>query len=157
MGQKNAVRSAEVKDRSLGARGIKGGLPAGPPGRSALETLRSGETVHGTWSVTGGNAFAYTVVALPVPAPVPIDDEHAVIQGNDDAAPLCTGTAGEPTAPPGKACVYINGAVGTTSGAAVGLGKYGNASDANSRYGFRIGMDGGASFAAWGAWAYTAP
>lgn len=103
-----------------------------------------------------------TAVSLPAPAPSSLVDatvNFAASVGSfvaGDADATCTGTANNPTAPPGKACLYFanNLAPGTTSGV-------GNAiANTNSTRGFEVlftqavAIDG---IDIEGVWAYTAP
>jgi hypothetical protein len=170
----SSVTGAKVKDGSLlkgdfAAGQLPSGAPGAPgapgvkgdPGRSALETLRSGESIHGAWAASGVSSSAsgvITGVTFPVPAPQEVDSEHAVVAGNDDPGGVCTGTASAPTAAPSFVCVYI--AHSQNTGAASGRGARATLSPGGadgSRYGFLIAMAGTGEFFGDGTWAYTAP
>jgi hypothetical protein len=170
--KKNAVRSAKVKDRSLQARDFKRGqLPSGPrgatgpAGRSALTTLRRGETIRGTWNIDGdqANGSAHTAaVTFQLPASRPVDSAHVALDGNDEPPGSgCSGTAAAPVAGPGFVCAYVASSAHTTSGSGFGaLRVFPTASGATgdgSRYGFVIDVAGTAAFRISGTWAYTAP
>jgi hypothetical protein len=174
--KKGAVTGAKVKKGSLSAASFKPGqLPAGakgaagpkgemgPAGRSALEPLRSGETIHGTWSLSQyaeGGGFAQTSPTFPIPAPVPVNSAHVVVAGNDvETGDGCTGSAAAPVAAPGFVCIYVANSSGTDL--AGGLGANGAIVDENandgSRYGFMVFLSGPGEWLASGTWAYTAP
>jgi len=170
--KKGAVTSSKVKDASLLAKDFKPGQlsagaqgPAGntgqpgPAGRSALTTLRSGETVRGEVGVrdnTGTSTGSLVaMVSLPIPAPVALDNEHVVVAG-DEASTPCTGSRSNPTAPPGFACIYrrLNNNSNNTN--IRGL----QTDQEASPYGFRVAVDpanANAQVAFEGSWAYTAP
>jgi hypothetical protein len=116
------------------AQGVKGPAgppgPAGAPGRSALSGLGPNETIRGSvgdqFQVPKGSEFPVAATAtFPVPIPFGVDDPHIVVHGvfsdpNDpdkgqwgyydeerlDNPHQCTGSAAEPTAPPGFVCIY---------------------------------------------------
>ena len=176
-----AVTSAKVKDGSLARRDFRAGElagapgPAGPagltgpagkdgqpgaPGRSALEPLRSGETIHGVVGAdehvdTANSGTTFGVVeTFPVPAPQPLQGGDVSVDGASDVGNRCTGTLEAPTAPPGVVCIY-NG----SSQNAEDLEGLATPTGAGSRFGFEI---------RWGApdlgdtsiratWAYQAP
>lgn len=158
------------RERSLqfNQRGPKG--DAGPPGatgvagRSALEPLHSGETIHGVWAIRGDPAVAshqHTGVTFPIPAPGPVDSLHVVFDANDEVTgDGCTGSAAAPVAGPGFVCIYAANSSSTT--AAFGVGALGVSTDAlvtgdGSPYGFIAFATGTANWYASGTWAYTAP
>jgi hypothetical protein len=92
----------------VGPRGPQGA--DGAPGRSALDTLRSGETVRGAIggqvNEAAGNEFYFTA-SLPVPAPEPLTDANVIAASDyEDTAGTCTGDYANPTAPPGIVCIY---------------------------------------------------
>lgn len=164
---KNAVRGPEVKNASLSETDFKGGLPRGPEGqqgpagRSALQTLQGGETVRGTWALASGEAVDTTetgTISLPIPAPAPIGDDDAHFAGPlGELDPSgCSGSAANPTAAPGEACVYFSRNQGVSGAEADGVG--GNASAPDSPYGFVIYVSSAPAddFVAYGTWAYTA-
>lgn len=173
-----AVTGAKVKPGSLKADAFAAGqLPSGPQGptgvpgprgdagRSALETLRSEETVHGVWSLVGrepGGGISYNTTSptFPIPAPQPVNSEHVVVAGNDSVSgDGCIGSAAEPFAAPGFVCIYSSHASGTTAAEGLGaLAKVGAPSSTDgSKFGFAILVEGEETWVANGAWAYTAP
>jgi len=138
-----------------GPKGDKGN--PGDPGRSALDILRSGETIRGVWSVGGahpGNADQlHAAVSFPIPAPVALDFSHIVVNDTDGET-VCPGTSEDPQAAPGYACVYplpIAGVSGYVPGPPLG---------SPSPYGFDVAVQGDGNYlsvVAAGTWAYTAP
>ena len=164
----NAVTSPKVADGSLlGEDFAAGQLPQGPqgdvgprgpqgePGRSALEPLRSGEAVYGTWAMKNETASAVSraeAVSLPIPAPVPITTARAHVDGFDESGE-CAGSAANPTATPGDACVYVSYSSGVTNAAGDAVTNLPN----GSLHGFEISMSGGNFWEARGTWAYTSP
>ena len=115
----------------VAAQGVKGPAgppgPAGAPGRSALSGLGPNETIRGVvgdeFQVPRGSPLPVTASAtFPIPIPFGIDDGHVVVDGvfkNEngdtwgywdetqlDNPNNCTGSAEEPTAPPGFVCIY---------------------------------------------------
>jgi hypothetical protein len=167
------LKSGDVADRSLLAKDFKPGqLPAGQkgdPGTSVFaSSVPSGTTVRGSWGAagdTGAGGFVEVGVSLPVPAPVPMEDvKMGAGQPNaNNTDPACAGTVNEPSAPPGKVCVYVlpftdgvaaNGITATPMG--------GSGAPASDRFGFLISISpvdppGGGPVEAYGTWAYTAP
>jgi hypothetical protein len=139
--------------------------PQGPPGTSLFDSvIPSGTTVHGAWGIgeqqvgTGGSGSLYQQVSLPIPAPqrltFDIVNFAAGTPGAEDGDASCTGSVGNPTAPPGKVCLYITDFNSTT-----GEGGYqiSNNDDAQ-RYGFTVAMRGTTTFIdGRGTWAYHAP
>lgn len=143
------------------------------PASSLLASaLPSGQTIAGAW---GGRYIAPQLAAnntylistsFPVRAPVPLGDADVNVAANaaaGDPDAACTGTADNPTAPPGKVCIYVSrannasvtgfrltdpGTGGTSPGDAYGFvvrildaGTVGNTATVNAE----------------GTWAYTAP
>jgi len=168
-----SIASVDIRDRSLlvkdfrpgqlpgGATGPEGA--AGPAGRSALAVLRSGEVVRGVIGARdnlGASLESITPYAsLPIPAPVPLDNAHVNVSGNDDGAAPCTGTAAEPTAPAGYVCIYRTASSAVTANNSNARGLEVPVAG-GSPYGFRVAQDPqtpntGAIFE--GIWAYTAP
>jgi hypothetical protein len=151
-----------------GARGAQGPRgSAGPPGRSALDTLRSGETVRGVASIRAPGPQTWVGESLPIPAPEPLDSFDVRVVGfgtNDDDFGECTGTASNPTAPPGFVCAYL--AIVPTGNIVNAYGYGISCSCANQaatgdgqRFGFNILLNGSDSnqMVATFTWAYTAP
>jgi hypothetical protein len=153
-----------------------GQLPTGPRGEagaSALNPVPSGKTVRG---VVGGNFHAYDDsardfgidVTLPVPAANALGNDAVFINvagwQNDggqtppttaDTDPGCTGTPANPTAPPGKLCIYVS-----VADNAFNLGGCSVLSGAGaSPYGFQLRWDSTADGDTLvdATWAYTAP
>ena len=110
-------------------------VPTGQRGVSAWDTIPSGQTVTGSFGFTkdvppGVNFYT---VALPAKAPVALTDvnvnfkQSGALTFDNDAS--CTGTAGSPTAPAGKVCLYIDtafasaGTVSSFQGIAAVLGN----------------------------------
>ena len=134
----------------------------GAPGRSALEPLRSGETIRG---VVGGDEHAATgngtndfgvLETFPIPAPQPVREEDVAVDGGaSDLGNRCTGTADAPTAPPGVVCIYAD----SFKNADLLTGFGSPSPDAGSRLGFEItwiAPDAGDTFMH-ASWAYQAP
>jgi Collagen triple helix repeat (20 copies) len=142
-----------------GPKGAAG--PKGDPGISAFSgTIPSGTTVRGSYErqdyVPTGKKVRIGV-SLPAPAPVDLDAAHVNFgagSGYADADPDCTGSNWNPTAPPGKVCIYSFG----VSGADNPVGTSGRMS---SPYGFAIEYTSSGSnndyVGTSGVWAYTAP
>lgn len=106
-----------------GARGLRG-----LPGASALETVPGGQTIRGVIGLdvdaaAGGGDWG-VLMSMPMPAPFVLEDDDVLIdiegraeidpadpgtpptttdEGNDE----CEGTPSNPTAPPGKVCIYV--------------------------------------------------
>ncbi|WP_134741541.1 hypothetical protein [Nocardioides sp. 503] len=115
----NAVRSGDVKDGSLLRKDFKAGqLPRGAtgaqgaPGRSALTTLRVGETVTGVigldTEVAASGGDIRTWASFPIPGTT--KPPH-VRMDSTPGETECKGGADAPTAPAGFLCVYTLGAV----------------------------------------------
>jgi hypothetical protein len=109
-----------------------GTAPANPPGLS--------------WQIA---------VDLPGVAPEPLTNATVNLfpLGGEtpDADPDCTGTFSDPTAPPGKVCVYAYSRTSIST-------MYGDAALAASTS-FRVSIYPSAGYASnvYGSWAYTAP
>jgi hypothetical protein len=84
--------------------------PAGPAGAAAVAGVPSGTTVIGSAGLdddatTAGADFAFTFMVPGLPlANFDVGFAPDVLATLPDAS--CTGTAANPTAPPGKVCVY---------------------------------------------------
>lgn len=158
-----------------GAKGDKG--DKGDAGASALASVPSGQTIRGA---VGGDFHAFDSTAsdfgvdvtLPMPAPVGLGDDDVTVVDNfwqdgggqtaptsaDESEIACStapGTLDNPTAPPGKVCIYITGAdhAFNVEGFSVRFGTE------ESRFGFKLKWDAsqvGDTFVD-AVWAYTAP
>ena len=125
--------------------------------------IPSGTTVTGAFGIslnaTGSGANPTTItqgVSLPGTASAVLTDANVNFgagAGAGDVDPACTGNAGNPTAPPGKVCLYLTGTIG------LGTSATGNALPVGgSRYGFEVSATQAAdSTGVWGVWAYTQP
>jgi hypothetical protein len=141
-----------------GAAGAKG--DAGPRGFSAWDTIPSGTTVVGTarFDVEApavGGDFQFTI-PLPAKAPAGLSPEAVNFAADASAATVdddaaCTGTAGAPTAPAGKVCLY-SVAIGAAN-------VQGQATNALPDRGFRLSWSATAigDTLVEATWAYTAP
>jgi hypothetical protein len=132
----------------------------GPAGRSALQTLQSGETergvVDGDFESPATSGDFGVSVTLPIPAPSAIAATSVDIDGTaDETSNRCTGTVANPTAPAGVVCVYMSGSGNATS--VTGFGA--PITTTGSPYGFlvrwTVTATGDTFF--YGNWAYTAP
>ena len=132
-------------------------------------SVPSGTTIQGAFGYQDVNndpigAFSSETISFPVPAPDPLTDAEvgftpavATIAANDDEDATCTGTAENPTAPPGKVCVYPTAITGFAADSADAVQLSGTGSG-GSRFGFSVdatASDDAANFH--GVWAYTAP
>jgi len=126
-----------------GAEGPEG--PEGEPGEegspwTAGGILPSKESLYGHWGGYGSEA-ALSAISFGLPL---ASDPTAVVVPHGETKPGCTGDDVEPTADPGKLCVYVTESVGgievqsvDTMGAVVGLA--------------------GSPAIGYGTWAVTAP
>jgi hypothetical protein len=133
--------------------------PPGPAGPSAWDPIPSGVTVTGSFAGTAAaNPPGLTwqiAVDLPGVAPEPLTDATVNLfpLGGEtpDADPGCTGTFSEPTAPPGKVCVYAYQRANIST-------MYGDGALAASTSFLVLIVPGyGNPSAVYGSWAYTAP
>ena len=125
--------------------------PQGATGRSALEPLRSGETMTGAYLIDEHATAAAQDwrVAVPFPVSAPADVVDIQVDGVTGGE-TCTGSVSAPTAPPGALCIYREMTVNGTM--AAGRGD-------RPRTGFIVELISagvGDAFAE-GTWAYTAP
>ncbi len=164
-GEKTVAWSQTGPQGPAGTQGPQGEAgAAGTAGRSALDLLRSGETVRG---VVGGqlNAAAgsqefYVLGTLPVAAPEPLTDANVIVDGNYENTTICQGSYAAPIAPPGRLCVYDSEGptVGTNAMEEEGTGS-GRVTGPASPFGFALRFysvaAGEVSISA--TWAYTAP
>ena len=171
--KKNAVISSKVKNGSLLRADFKAGqIPAGPqgpagpagpqgaqgaPGTSVFaSTIPVGTTIKGTWGVstTAAGGFNFDTVGFVVPAPQNIAFDHvnfaAGTPGASDGDATCTGTAANPTAPPGKVCLYSTIAVNINE---LSGWQY---SSAAGPLGFSVRAGATGAGDARGTWAYNA-
>lgn len=168
----NAVGSDEVADGSLlGADFAADQLPTGEPGppgpegpqgaagRSALEPLRSGETIRG---VVGADDHAPAVgdfgviETFPIPAPEAVPGTKVDVDGSaDEVGNRCTGAPSAPTAPPGIVCIYASDVANAASLSGGGAPDI----TAGSPYGFRLiwGASAIGDTLVYASWAYQAP
>lgn len=141
-------------------------------GEDASQFHRYGQTIPPGATATGafggrqqdrGEDVDYVeVVSLPLPAPRPLADEDVNFAEREnnialgDGDPACTGTIREPTAPPGKVCLYAS----VLSASEDSLRGEALTFFAGNRHGFRVvGAAGGRPgvVSILGTWAYTAP
>ena len=118
-------------------------------------TLPSGKTVVGAWGLQANNLNdnedAFATISLPQPSAASYDANFAPSAFADDDDPSCTGGFTNPTAPPGKVCIYIGNTFVGVDGL-IGAGG-------TDSFGFSIrGTAAGAGDVdARGTWAYTEP
>ena len=162
---KKSLRGQTGKTGPRGATGAPGAT--GAAGRSALTPLRSGETIRGVWAMRGdatATSTQMTGVTFPIPAPVPVDSRHVVVQGQDlITGDGCIGTAATPVAAPGFVCIYFRDVAGTTQaqgyGGLVVVPNGANIATVGdgTPNGFIVQISGNADWRALGTWVYTAP
>lgn len=167
----NSITGADIKNGSIRradlnadafAAGPKG--DKGDPGVSVLDdTLASGKTMTGLWSVAVTNHQAFNqsffqVIQFPVAAPTALTAATVNFKNNsaanDDADATCGGTAVNPTAPAGKVCIYPQSETYSNNPDTI----TGSVAASNTD-GFLINLTLGANrvYTAHGVWAYTAP
>jgi hypothetical protein len=126
--------------------------------------IPSSKTVVGAWGLSHNNLdmgdVAVETVQFPAPAPVDLADTGvnfapSTSAQDDDSA--CTGSAGGPTAPAGKVCVYVSQNSATNVGGSLRANSV-NGIDAK-RFGFTVAGQAAAAGAieVHGSWAYSAP
>ncbi len=156
---------------ALGPKGDQGERgPEGLPGTSVFAgTIPSGGKVTGAWGgrtmqVPGLQNNPLFTYSFPAPAPVGLTDEQvnfgAATAEMSDNDPACTGDVNNPTAPPGKVCIYVNAASRDNTELAGFSLIAGNPPQSGDRFGFTVRMinEGAADhMSAVGTWAYTAP
>ncbi len=124
--------------------------------------IPSGVTVSGfvSWdhtTVVQGSNDAFSV-EMPGRAPVPLTSSNINFASDADSATIdddvtCTGSEANPTAPPGKVCLYLQ-----TYGAVTALsGNVSFGSGANFAVSFTSDDTIGADYYVYVHWAYTAP
>jgi len=137
-----------------GPQGIQG--PQGVAGTSVFaSTVPAGQTIRGSWGVSSDatNSYNFATVGLVVPAASPLVYTNINFAAGtpfaSDGDATCTGTPSNPTAPPGKVCLYLTYSIGVNevSGWQIGSAAY--------PYGFsvRVGTTGAGDGR--GTWAYT--
>jgi hypothetical protein len=135
------------------------GLDASALRSSTLTSaVPAGVTVRGTIgqhlsSVAAGLESGFTA-SLPVPARVALDDAHVAVNGADEPAGACPGSATNPTAAPGYVCIYpffTDNVLGSTGYV------WGSDGAANSKFGFQVSVTANATAptAYFANWAYT--
>lgn len=156
--QRSRLRGPRGFQGPQGSQGPKG--PQGEPGRSALATLRSGETLEGGFALdtqasgpAGGDYGAW--VPFPISLEQTVTSAQMTVVQPGETSPTCTGTEGAPTAPPGRLCVYVRGVTAGDTVSALAR------SVKSSQHGFLVLVTStaaeGADVFAYGTWAYTAP
>jgi hypothetical protein len=179
--KKNSITSAKVKNHSLLAVDFKSGqLPAGrqgpqgPKGDTGLpgtlpDTLPSGKTLYGTYSVLGhatGSTNDRSSSAISFPFPLAAAPSRSVLVpsgGPNPDSTNCPGSATAPAATAGTLCVY-EGDQGNTTGSKIcrvsatalcGSGANGAA----DRFGATVNVFAAADgvYISTGTWAVTAP
>lgn len=180
--KKNTVTSKQVRNNSLTGADIKNGsvakadlagdaFAAGPKGdkgdtgASALTaTIPSGTTVVGDWAVSteslsGAGRTTRTTFDLPGRAPVALTSTDVNFNtggsaNTSDADATCTGSASNPSAPPGKLCIYRDS--GVVSGDLID--QTGSVYGSDDRtFMIRIQIAAGTTYDTFGRYAYTAP
>jgi hypothetical protein len=121
------------------------------------ETLPSGKTETGIWSVLseeeGGGAQSVVPLSFSIPLAAPLNSAHVVfLKAGETSAGKCTGTAHSPTAEKGYLCVYT--LFGALSGTPVIESLAGPGAETT---GAILSMAAPEEERAEGAWAVTAP
>jgi len=97
----------EVKSASPATAVCNGAAAAG--GGGLPETLGSGETETGTWSVQAHDEgeTGFTFLSFPIPLAFGLDKDHVVyLKEGEEETEQCPGTAAAPEAKKGFLCVY---------------------------------------------------
>lgn len=165
--RKQAVTSAKIKRGSVaadrlsskarkslrGRQGVKGDAGAAGP---LLETLPTGRTLKGAWSMADSAASGYAQTAISFPIPLASSPTRTVIGLGEGPTPGCPGSPSNPLAAPGNLCVY-EGDKDNTSGepSSCGADKCGVGED--GRLGSTLMVSGTGLFYSIGTWAVTAP
>ncbi len=171
------ITGRDVKDGSLTGRDIRDGTLAGREIKNkslgladvsrnvrrsmVVPRIPSGMTVTGEelWSFSADTASEFRIT-VSLPGDPGRDLTHsrvnfAVHASVDDGDPACDGNVEEPTAPPGKVCLYLIGYTTDVSSVA------GDAQDVLTRSGFVVRWNDDASNTSYTylhfSWAYTAP
>jgi hypothetical protein len=140
-------RGAEGPKGATGERGPKG--ETGEPGPFPT-TLPSGKTIYGAFEMGITATAASQVLETAVSYTYLIPGQTAVYVPSGTTSPTCTGTAANPSAPPGFTCVYEK--VGSNVGAGRGV-NYPSESAGFGLYAFSTGVG---LTQAYGTWAATA-
>jgi hypothetical protein len=158
---------------------------AGSPGTPGKEgspwpaggTLPSGKTETGTWAISAtdpaqaSTVSPYASISFPIPLPQAGEPESAFAfnqektEAEDFGTSGCSGTVEEPTAPPGKLCVYTQFELGENVGALIyevispfkAYGVSGAIMKGPGLHPTEIEPFQSASLEAFGTWAVTAP
>ncbi|GAA4708292.1 hypothetical protein [Nocardioides conyzicola] len=164
----NTITTKDIKNKTLTTqdlssktvKSLKG--KNGKDGASAWDVIPSGNTVSGYFYDTGttGAALSGQVENINLPGVAPAAPTSYAfapdsLTETSDEDPTCTGTLAEPTAPPGKVCVYLDGIGGLTSARVYPW----DAAEVGDRT-FYLSFSEPAADTAYyyyGAWAYTAP
>lgn len=178
--KKNSITSAKVKNHSLLALDFKSGqLPAGRQGpqgpkgdtgpAGVPDTLPSGKTLYGTYSVLGhatGSSNDRSSSPISFPFPLAAAPARAVLVPSGGANPdptHCPGSATAPAATAGTLCVYEGQQTNTTGNkicliTASGLCAPG-VGGAADRFGATVNVFAAAdgTYISTGTWAVTAP
>lgn len=160
--QNNTVSGLDVQNGSIAESDLSGPVreKLNDKGESSTSfgEIPSGTTVTGVWGgrmMPSAAAYVQWTVSLPGIAPVELTDYDVNAAPSDltrdDGGQECTGDSRNPTAPPGKVCLYIE----YVDGHATELRGYGH-----TKYGFVVDAlisprKGPAGI--YGTWAYTAP
>ena len=168
--KQGALTGAEIGDESLTGSDIDestlGGVPLSPQVMQFGGTIPSGTTLIGGWGVqdtsSAGGAKGYDTINFPVPAPASLTDADVNVTASsgfavdDDAS--CTGNAAEPTALPGKVCIYPDtGAAAANSVEGVTFATSSVVPGPIKRAGFMVRSMDASTLSLSGTWAYTAP
>jgi len=178
---KNAVGTSELKnDKTKGKDVDESSLGQVPTAASATNAqqldgvgpsgflrygapIPSGVTLRGVWAGTefndnGSSTSFRDAVSFPAPAPAELTDadvnfaDQGFAQPSDENS-ACAGAVANPTAPPGKVCIYADTLFGTANSAA-------GQAIANSSLGFEVRSEStntALESQGEGTWAYTAP
>jgi hypothetical protein len=161
--QRALLRGPQGERGERGERGLQGvqGVQ-GPPGTSVFaSTIPAGTTVIGDWYAApsnGNTTVGFHEASFPTKAPAAVgsgDSNMGAGTANaGDADAACTGSAGAPTAPPGKVCWYVGFQVGLSQ-----LEGFGSSGSQVAGAAVRVtgNVATGSTSYARGSWAYTAP
>jgi hypothetical protein len=183
----NTVTSADVKNGSLLAKDFKSSELAklkgkngtngtnGAAGASAFDPPPSGTVIKGggilSVSVNGASVSIRSYAPLPFTVAQPLTDTgttgrtlwfggaQAALDPNEIDTTACPGSAGSPTAMPGKLCVYVNETTNIGSQSAALVAGVTGSSDPSEQNGFYVVADSAAAGAMQirYVWVYTAP